>query len=75
MRKIGKEKDQGEFVLRLLLSLVHFTNVNHYLPFVEMHRRALKLEQKKGPSEDFIILKSLRHAIDCHVLLQSGNWT
>ena len=75
MRKIGKEKDQDEFILRLLLSLTKFINVNHYLPFLEMHRRALKLERKQGPSEDFTILKSLRNAIECHGLLQSGSWT
>ena len=75
MRKIGKEKDQVEFVLRLLLSLTKFINVGNYLPFLEMHRRALKIEHKKGPSEDFTILKSLRNAIDCHVLFKSGSWT
>ena len=46
--KLGKEKDLQELQLRLLLSFAQFTNQDDYMPFLEMVRRSLKKEKKKG---------------------------
>jgi len=41
-----------------------------------MVRKSLKKEKKKGKAypDDFVILKELMSAIDCHIMLENGQW-
>jgi len=75
--KLGREKDLEQFTLRLLLSFAQFTNLNTYIPFLEMVRHALKKEAKKGKGlpDDFVILKAMKSAVECHCQIQGGSWT
>ena len=76
LRKLGRNKDHSELFKRLLMCFSKFVNVDHYIPFLELHRKALKVEKKiKGNSEDFLIVKALKNAIDCHISLKSGSWS
>lgn len=60
----------------LFSSLAQFTNLHDYVPFLEMVRKSLKKEKKKSGSypDDFVILKELKSAIDCHIMLENGQW-
>lgn len=57
------------------MSFSKFQNIDHYMPFLELFRKAKRKQKKKGPSEDYVILDSVKNAIDCHISLKSGNWS
>ena len=71
-RMIGREKDTEQFAYRLLHSLGTFINAKHPMPFIELMRSVLKKEASKGPSADFVILRGLKPAIDCHNMIKNG---
>lgn len=71
-RLLGREKDLEQFLYRLLLSLGAFINAKHQLPFIELLRGVFKKETRKGPSADFVILRGVRPAIDCHTKIKNG---
>ena len=72
--RIGREKDHGQLVGRLFLSLAKFTSAQHQLPFIELMRLAFKKEQQKGPSDDFAILRGISTGMDCHTMIKNGQW-
>ena len=73
-RRIGREKDHAQFAYRLFLSHAKFTSAQHQVPFVELMRSAFKKEQKKGPSDDFAILRGIKDGMDCHKMIKNGQW-
>lgn len=75
LRKLGRNKDKSELARRLLVCLSKFSNIDFYLPFLELYRKAKKKQIKKGPSEDYVLLDAVRDGLDCHLCLKSGNWT
>ena len=73
-RMIGKEKDTEQFVYRLLLSLDKFINIQHQMPFMELMRGVLKKETSNSSIADFVILRGVKTALDCHTMIKNGQW-
>lgn len=76
-RRLGREKDHEHFLRLLLTGLASFANVQNYLPFLELTRKALKGERAKGKAmpDDFAVLRGVNSAIEIHCLIESGSWT
>ena len=47
LRLIGREKDEEQFIDRLLLSFSKFVNLRNYMPFLELIRGTIKKQKVK----------------------------
>ena len=58
------------------MSFAHFTFTKDAIPFVEMTRKALKKESKRGKlnPEDFCVLNTVKCIIEINTLITHGHW-